>query len=431
MSFKNLNLSKPVMRAIEDLGFEKPTPIQSNCIPLVLDGKDVVGRSLTGSGKTAAFILPLLNMVEESKGQQVIVLAPVRELAHQVKDAFDEFSKHTKLSAVAVYGGVSLEPQVKALRKSEFIIATPGRLLDHMQRGNIDTKNIKHFVLDEADKMFDMGFIDDIKKIITQLPKSKQTLLFSATMPSQVKKLVSKYLTNPEIIEEEAHVDKGKLTQVYYDVKQNQKFALLVHLLKHKTDGLAIVFCSRRNEVDVVGKNLKKQNISAMAIHGGLTQNRRSKALGQLKDGKIDVLVATEVAARGLDVKNISSVINYDSATNPQEYTHRIGRTARAGTEGIAITLLTPRDHEAFSSVMADSQINIEKRQVPELEKVEFTRNSYTKKGDRGNNSRGSGNRYGGRGRNSNQGSGRGSSGGRGNGRGSNRARSQKKDWAS
>ncbi len=381
MSFKQLNLDQDVLKAINDMGFEKPTKIQTSCIPIIKQGKDVVGRSLTGSGKTAAFGLPLIEKVEMGNNLQAIVIAPVRELAHQVADELKKFSKYKKLKITTVYGGVSINPQITALKTTNIVVATPGRLLDHMNRGTINTNNVKYLVLDEADKMFEMGFIEDIKRIMGKLPRGKQSLLFSATMPQEVRGLIERFLNKPVYIQEDAHVDRSKLKQIYYDIRSHDKFSLLVHLLKHKTDGLALVFCSRRSEVDIVAKNLKKQGIHAMAIHGGLTQNRRSNALDALKDDKIDVLVATEVAGRGIDIENITQVYSYDCAQTSQEYTHRIGRTARAGKSGEAVTLLTPRDHDNFGRVISDSQITIEKAEVPEFKRVPFDRSrSYGKR---------------------------------------------------
>ncbi|MFT4311442.1 MAG: DEAD/DEAH box helicase [Candidatus Woesearchaeota archaeon] len=372
MTFKELNLKETTLKAIKYQGFEKPTPIQKSCIPIIKQGKDVVGQSLTGSGKTAAFAIPSVELIEQGKGVQVVVLAPVRELAQQVKDRYDSFTKFTNIKTGEIYGGVSMNPQIDYLKRCEVIVATPGRLLDHIQRGNANFKNVKLLCIDEADKMFEMGFIDDVNKIIKAMNKGVQKALFSATMPPEVHKLIKKHLNNPEIVKEDIHVNKDLLTQVYYNVDLKQKFSLLVHLLKNKTEGLAIVFCGRRSEVDLITHNLKKQGIKCLPVHGGLTQNKRLQAVNHLKKENIQVLVATDVAARGLDINNISHVYNYDAPKNSSEYTHRIGRTARAGEKGEAVMILTHKDHDNFRRVLEDRNLKIKQADLPDFEQVKF-----------------------------------------------------------
>lgn len=372
MTFEELKLKKTTLKALKDLGFEKPTPIQKSSIPVILKGDDVVGQSLTGSGKTAAFGIPAVEIANEKKQVQVLVLVPVRELAVQVKERIKSFSEYTNLKVGDIYGGVGMGPQQQYLRNCEIIVATPGRILDHIQRGNANFNNMKLLVIDEADKMFEMGFIDDVNKIISNLPKTVQKTLFSATMPAPVKKLIDKHLNHPQFIQEEIHVNKDLLTQVYYEVQPKQKFSLLVHLLKNKTEGLAIVFCGRRSEVDIISSNLKNQGIKCLPVHGGLTQNKRLQAVSHLKKENIQVLVATDVAARGLDINNISHIYNYDSPKNASEYTHRIGRTARAGQKGEAVTLLTHRDHDNFRNVLSDRNLKIKKAPTPEFERAKF-----------------------------------------------------------
>ncbi|MDD5649552.1 MAG: DEAD/DEAH box helicase [Candidatus Nanoarchaeia archaeon] len=372
MKFEELQLNSNIMKAIEKLGFTEPTPIQAKCIPEIKAGKDLVGQSFTGSGKTAAFGFPILEKIVPGNGIQALVLAPTRELANQVRETLIKFAFFMKLNITAVYGGVSMGPQVNDLRRADIVVATPGRLLDHIQRRTINLERVNFLVIDEADKMFEMGFIEDVEKIIRTTPTRRQTLLFSATMSQEVLKLVKNYLRNPSFIKEQIHVDKSLLKQVYYDIRQQEKFSLLVHLIKKNTSGLVIVFCGTRRQVDVIAKNLKMQQIDAMAVHGGLSQNRRDHAVDSLKRENIQVLVATDIAARGLDINNISNIYNYDSPKNAEEYTHRIGRTARAGKSGEAITLISERDHANFRSVLSDRNLHITKEALPEFERVHF-----------------------------------------------------------
>ncbi len=372
MGFEGFNLNENILKAVAGLGFKEPTPIQEKCIPLINEGKDVVGQSLTGSGKTAAFGLPILNRIQKGKGLQALVLTPTRELCVQVRDAISEFGYHMQMNVSAVYGGVGIEPQISAIRTSEIVVGTPGRILDHLQRRTIDLRGIRFLVIDEADKMFEMGFIEDVEKIIGQTQKGRQTLLFSATMYSSVLDLVKKHLRDPVVVREQVYVDRSLLRQIYYEVPLHDKFSLLVHLLKNKTPGLAIVFCGTRREVDIISRNIALQGIKTLAVHGGLSQNKRSFAVNSLKEGEIPVLVATDVAARGLDISNISHIYNYDVPKSSQDYVHRIGRTARAGHKGDAVTLLTERDHDNFRRVLSDSTIQIAKLQLPDFDKIKF-----------------------------------------------------------
>ena len=374
MGFEKLNLHQDILKAVKKSGFVEPTAIQKRCIPEIKNGKDVVGQSLTGSGKTAAFGLPIIEKIVLGKGVQALVLTPTRELAVQVQETLRSFASFMKVNVIAVYGGVSIQPQADALRKAEIVVATPGRMLDHIKRKNVNFSNTKFLVLDESDKMFEMGLIEDVEEIIRQLPKERQTLLFSATMSNDIQHLIKKHLRNPVIIKEQVHVDKNLLKQFYYEVRQQEKFSLLVHLLKNKTPGLAIVFCGTRREVDIVSRNLKFNGLKTIAVHGGLSQNKRSFAIDSLKKENVQVLVATDVAARGLDINNISHIYNYDSPKTSNDYTHRIGRTARAGKYGEAVTLLSDRDYDNFRNVLSDRSIQIQKEQIPQFERVNFVR---------------------------------------------------------
>ncbi len=433
MKFEDLGLDSYTLDQIGKEGFEKPTEIQVKCIPEIKKGRDLVGQSVTGSGKTLAFCIPVIEKTAPREGIQALILTPTRELCMQVKDSFEDFGSKKGLKATAIYGGTDIDKQMRDLRKSEVVIATPGRLLDHIGRRSIDLRGVKFLILDEVDRMFDMGFIDDVNKILKNIPENRQTLLFSATIPKKVEALIRKYLKSPVVIKAQTVIDKSKLNQVYYDVDRNMKFSLLLHLIEKKTSGLSLIFCGTRHEVDHLTANLKKNGVDAMAIHGGLTQNKRIHALDSLKNEKIRVLVATDVAARGLDIKNVTHVYNYDVPKCTDEYIHRIGRTARAGKNGDAVTLLCDRDYDNFRKVTADRTFKVEKTEVPRVNKIRYDRNlvQRSSSGGRGNfkkrfgsSSRssggGSGRSYGGSGssgRSYGDGSGRNSGGSGGSGR--------------
>jgi len=381
MDFKTLNLNLKLQNKINEFGFKDMTSIQEKCIPETLKGKDVVGQAETGSGKTLAFCLPILDMINKNNGLQVLVLTPTRELCIQVTSVFKDFGRCLGIKSFEIYGGVRIQPQIKNISKSNIIVATPGRLLDHIRRKTIDLSNVKFLVLDETDKMLEMGFIEDVEKIIFNIPKERKTLMFSATISEDVFRIAKKHLKNPLIFRTKSFVDESKLNQKYYDIyNQNDKFSLLVHLLKSSTPGLAIVFCATRKETDIVAKNLRRQGINATEIHGGMNQHKRLKSLDSLKRQKTDVLVATDVAARGLDIKDVSHVYNYDVPKTPKEYIHRIGRTARAGKNGDAVTLLTSRDHDNFRRVQSDEKLTITQENFPKFNKVPFFRGQNRRK---------------------------------------------------
>ncbi len=381
MKFEELTINKKLIEKTHEEGYGELTLIQEKCLPAIIKGNDVVGQAETGSGKTVAFCLPILDKITPRNGIQALVLTPTRELCVQVMDVFKDFGAQLKIKTMSVYGGVSISNQIKNLPSADIVCGTPGRILDHLSRGTIDFSTVKFLVLDEMDKMFGMGFIKDVEKIISYVPRERQTLMFSATVSYEVHRIMNRHLKNPVIVKTRSQVDTTKLKQVYYDIyQQNNKFPLLVHLLKHSTPGLAIVFCGTRTESDIVAMNLKRQGINALAIHGGMSQHSRSKSLDALKNETTDVLVATDVAARGLDIKNVTHVYNYDVPPTPKEYTHRIGRTARAGENGDAVTLLTERDHDNFRRVQSNKELNIIKAQMPHFEKVSFIRKSRPQK---------------------------------------------------
>ena len=372
MKFQELGLDPQLVKAVEELGYVEPTDIQKATIPLIKKGVDVFGQSSTGSGKTAAFGLPILEKVSRKGRIQVLVLVPIRELCEQVAKEFQKFAKYKQVKILAVYGGVGIESQIRQLRDADIVIGTPGRTLDHLNRRTLDLRNVSFFVLDEADKMFEMGFVDDIKNIARHLPAQRQTLMFSATISSDVMFVAKNYMKNPQKIETETYLERAQLNQTYYNVIRNDKFSLLVHLIKEVKPKLAIVFCATRDRVSLVAKNLSTQGINALAIHGGFTQGKRNQVMDSVKAGKINILVATDVAARGLDIKNVTHVFNYDIPKTSKEYIHRIGRTARAGETGKAISLLAQEDHDNFRKVLSDREIEINVAETPQFQRIRF-----------------------------------------------------------
>ena len=366
MKFSELGLDKNLLKIIGEVGFDSPTEIQEKAIPLVLKGKDVIGTSATGSGKTLAFSVGFIESVKKGQGVQVLVMVPTRELAEQVSKSIRVFSRHFDFSTLDVYGGVSIENQVHKIRHSEVIVGTPGRLLDHLRRGTLELSKVKNLILDEADRMVDMGFLKDVETIIKQCTmKKKQILLFSATLTGDVEYIKNKYMDNAKLVSAESHVDPGKLKQVFYDCPNHLKFSLLFYLLSKDKSGLVMVFCNTRQNSDMVADNLRRFGLKAVAIHGGLTQSKRKVTLRDFHAEDIPVLVCTDVAARGLDIKNVSHVYNYDIPPSSNEYIHRIGRTARAGKEGQAVSIVTQRDYDNFRKVKEDDSLKIKEEKLP------------------------------------------------------------------
>ena len=380
MKFEELNINKKLVETIHLQGFEGLTAIQEKCLPEIMKGRDVVGQSETGSGKTLAFCLPILDKIVPGMGLQTVVLTPTRELCVQVSEVFTDYGKNLGIKTTSVYGGVGIEPQIRELRISDIVVGTPGRMLDHLRRKTMDFRNVRFLVLDEFDKMLEMGFIEDVEQIIGQIPKNRQTMMFSATLLSDINRFIHKHMNNPLVLQTQSYVDESKLEQIYYDIyPQNNKFSILVHLLKNNTSGLAIVFCATRRESDIVARNLRYNGIHASAIHGGMSQNKRSQSLDSLKNQQIDVLVATDVAARGLDIKNVTHIYHYDVPKTATQYIHRIGRTARAGANGKAITLLTQPDHDNFRRVQSNDDLKIERAEIPEYKNVSFSRGNISR----------------------------------------------------
>ena len=386
--FANLGLHEKIVRALKEEGIVEPTVIQQKAIPLVLQGKDVVGMSKTGSGKTATFGVPLLNNMDEKGQLQYLVIAPIRELAVQIAGELKKFGKYMRFTVATVYGGVSLGPQMEQISRAQIVVGTPGRLMDHIQRRTLDLSRIKAVVLDEADKMVEMGFIEDIEYILNQTPPKRQMLLFGATISTEIDHLKRKYMNAPVLAEGEMHVQDEFLKQYYYNVRHNEKFSLLVHLLKKEQIAKGIIFCSARSTVEMLAKNLRKQGFNVDMIHGKLSQNNRMRAMEAFNKNKTDFLVASAVAARGMDIKFLSHVFNYDLSPDPQEYVHRVGRTARAGESGKAITLLSEKDFGTFNDILTRYRhLNIEEMPDEQFEKIRFDAGfSRRPQGSRGSN---------------------------------------------
>ncbi|MDD5933982.1 MAG: DEAD/DEAH box helicase [Clostridiales bacterium] len=363
MKFNEMNLSKPILRAVREMGYEDPSPIQEKTIPLVLEGRDILGCAQTGSGKTAAFALPIIQNLTKEKGSKIraLIMTPTRELAVQIFENIVSYSKHLDLRSVVIFGGVSQLPQVEKLNRGvDILIATPGRSLDLVQQKIIDLSQIETFVLDEADCMLDMGFINDVKKVIQYIPTKRQTLLFSATMPKEIEKLASSILVNPETVKQDIVTKTvDTIQQFVYFVDKPNKMQLLVHIMKTENVKNAIVFTRTKHGADKVTKLLVKFGIPALAIHGNKGQNARQDALKKFKRGEVKVLVATDIAARGIDISNLSHVFNYDLPDVAETYIHRIGRTGRAGCDGIAISFCNYDDMENLSNIEMHTQKNL------------------------------------------------------------------------
>lgn len=372
MKFENLDLQDSVLDSLNYIGFETPTRIQSETIPLIQQGHDVIGRSKTGSGKTGAFGIPIVEKVVKGINAQALILAPTRELAKQIAGDIRQFSYQKGLQVQTVYGGVSMRPQVEGLKDSEIIVGTPGRILDHIRRGNFTTENIEFFVLDEADTMIDMGFIKDIEKIARGMPEGRQTLLFSATMPRNLLKITERLTNNARKVTTEIKVEEELLKQYYYDVKHNEKFSLLVSLLVEEDPESALIFCKTRVGTERLTRNLRHNGIKAGALHGGLTQNKRERSLDSFYKGKLRYLVATNVASRGIDVEHITHIYNYDVPDTVVEYVNRIGRTARAGKSGRAISLVTENERQQFKAIKRHYSYDIKKMVKTNYEIIPF-----------------------------------------------------------
>lgn len=372
-TFAELGLSEAALRAIAELGYEEPTPIQERTINLLLEGEDVIAQAQTGTGKTAAFALPILERLDTGKRvPQALVLTPTRELAVQVAEAFHSYSKYLRISVLPVYGGQPIERQLRALdRGVQVVVGTPGRVLDHIRRETLDLNDIRVVVLDEADEMLDMGFIEDIETILKETPDERQMALFSATMPSPIVALGERYMHTPQRITVQAEQRSvPQIRQTYYEVGRRDKFEVLVRILDYERPTSAIIFCRTKVEVDNLGERLTARAYPAETLHGDLSQAQRDRVMGRFRAGQAELLIATDVAARGLDVEHVSHVINYDIPLDAESYVHRIGRTGRAGRAGTAITLVTPRERRLWDSIQRATKTSVQRLRLPTIADV-------------------------------------------------------------
>jgi ATP-dependent RNA helicase RhlE len=362
MSFTSLGLSEPITRAVSEKGYTTPTPVQTQAIPVVLTGADLLAGAQTGTGKTAAFVLPILHRLSDksvkgpSSGRppvRALILTPTRELAAQVEEGVRDYGKHLKLTSMVMFGGVNINPQITRLRsRVDILVATPGRLLDHVQQKTVDLSNVEILVLDEADRMLDMGFIKDIRRIIALLPRQRQNLLFSATFPPEIKALADGFLVRPTLIEVARNpVSAELIAQKVYAVDRERKREMLSHLIKQHNWFQVLVFTRTKHGANRLAEQLNKDGITSLAIHGNKSQPARTRALSEFKDGKLQVLVGTDIAGRGIDVSGLPHVVNYDLPNIPEDYVHRIGRTGRAGLEGEAISLVCVDDHKFLADI--------------------------------------------------------------------------------
>jgi len=368
MNFSLLVRDQQILKAIKDQEWEEPTPVQEQVIPLAQTNHDLMAQAQTGTGKTGAFSIPIIGKLEKSRRIQCLVLVPTRELAIQVASDFTEMAKYSNVRSVPIYGGQSINIQTDKLRKGvEIVVGTPGRLMDLMRRGELSFEGVKFLVLDEADRMLDMGFIDDIEWILQSVPKNRQTMLFSATLPDTIKELARRYMRNPkEVIISQDSLTVPQAQQVYINVGRKNKLWALCRILDIEKPQLAMVFCSTKRMVDMLADKLRAYGYSADAIHGDLSQAARDKVMQKFKSGKLRILIATDVAARGLDIEDVSHVINYDIPENPEDYVHRIGRTARAGKSGKAITFVGQQEQHLVKSIEMFGRTKLHEREVPE-----------------------------------------------------------------
>jgi len=372
MKFEDFLISKETLRSISKIGFEEPTPIQVAAIPLIKEGHDVIGQAQTGTGKTAAFGIPIVDMQRKGRKPFAIILEPTRELAVQVAQELNKIGSGKNVQVFPVYGGKSIENQIRTLKMGvDVVVGTPGRVLDHIQRKTISLSEIRIVVLDEADEMLDMGFVEDIEAILKTTPAERQTLLFSATMPQPIIAISKKYMRSPEKIRiNPKDVVVPEIKQVFYEVKDADKVNALTRLIDVEEPQLAIVFCHTKRDVDDVSMKLQQMGYNANALHGDFTQSHRDEVMEKFKKGTLDILVATDVAARGLDIKNVTHVFNYSIPQNPESYIHRIGRTGRAGKSGIAITLVTPREYRHLRLIERTAKTTIDKKKLPSSKEV-------------------------------------------------------------
>jgi len=360
--FRELGLKSEILKGLEEIGFTELFPIQAEAIPVILAGKDVIGQAHTGTGKTAAFSLPILHKIDHNIPIQALIIAPTRELAMQVTTEIKKFAKYMPIRTVTIYGGQSINVQFDALRRgANIIVATPGRLIDHLKRGSISLRDVKFVVLDEADKMFDMGFIDDIRFILDRVPSKRQVCLFSATMPNEILGLAARYMREPEkILLDSDELSLDTIEQSYLIVDGRDKLEHLCAQIKRRNTQ-TIVFCATKYRTRKLARDLQDKGFRVSAIHGDLPQSKRDNAMHRFRKGQDDILVATDLAARGIDVPQVGHVINYDIPSDPLMYFHRIGRTARAGGPGLAFALVSGQDRDAFSRILERTEVPVKR----------------------------------------------------------------------
>ena len=379
MNFNDLKINEDIKTAIDRMGFQRLTPIQNKAIPDALDGRDIIGQAQTGSGKTLAFGIPLLNKIFiPDKSPQAIILCPTRELCIQVADEIKKLARDMdKVQILAVYGGQAIGRQIRVLNKGvHIVVGTPGRVIDHIERGTLDLIGVETVVLDEADEMLDMGFREDIELILRYTPKQRQTLLFSATMPDEIKKITKMYQNNPKFIKiSDSKKTIPKIKQVLFKSDDRDKIDDLCKLIEYYDFNLWLIFCNTRRRVDFVYRNLKRRGYKVDSIHGDMTQKVRDKVMNKFRNGNISILVASDIAARGIDVSEVEVVVNYDIPQNPDDYIHRIGRTARAGTSGYAFNLVANYESHDLVKIRKIHNLNIKTKKIPSFEEIEYIKN--------------------------------------------------------
>lgn len=378
-NFDSLGLKQSVLKGIKDMGFVSPSPVQAQSIPLVLKGHDLIAQAQTGTGKTAAFSIPILNGLEKNGEIEALVITPTRELAMQISDEVFKLGKFLRVKTVCVYGGQSIRRQCELLQNSpQVLVATPGRLLDHLKNDRIPNFSPKIVVLDESDEMLDMGFLDDVEEIFSYLPSTRQTLLFSATMPEQIKKLAQKILHQPQYVKiTPANITNTDITQKCYVINEGHRDEAIIRLMDVFSPQKSIIFTSTKKEADALADRLYKAKYKARALHGDMDQRARMDSIRVFKSGQIEILVATDVAARGLDISDVSHVFNYHIPLNPESYVHRIGRTGRAGKKGMAITLITPLEFKELRKIQDEVKHSLELEELPMQEE---SHNEFAKK---------------------------------------------------
>jgi ATP-dependent RNA helicase DeaD len=379
--FSDFDLSPSVLRAIDEMGFEEPTPIQKLAIPHALAGRDIIGQAQTGTGKTASFGIPIIERHFSGKAPYAFIIEPTRELALQVSEELRSLAKYRKCEVLTVYGGASIVEQMKALRRgTNIVVGTPGRIIDHLTRGTLSADNVSVVVLDEADEMLDMGFIADIEKILRMTQESRQTMLYSATMPPEILTIARRHMRDPlKIAINVTDIIAPMIKQVFYEVLERDKPEVLRRLLDVEAPELTLIFCHTKREVDDVAARLQKLGYNAGALHGDFTQAHREDIMGRFREARLDILVATDVAGRGIDVENISHVINYSIPQNPEGYIHRIGRTGRAGRAGIAVTFVTPREYRQLQLIERIAKTKLSRREIPTAAEVRKARQRVIK----------------------------------------------------